>query len=341
MATRMSSIKDVARLAGVSISTVSRVLNNSCPVSADKRERVEEAARQLGYVPNPAARSLLLRKTGVLGVVVPFATGEFFSEFLSGVDQTASDHNYFLLISISHRSDQDLRTAVANLNKRVDGLLVWAPEVRASDVKSLVSHDLPMVFLNSLSHSNGDDLIDFDNYGGMYALASLLIRQGHRDIAFLKGPARAADAKSRLEGYRAALNSHGIATRPELEFDGEYTVEAGFNVVSSILNMPSPPTAIMAPNDQAAIGILRGLREAGVEVPDQMSVTGFDDVPSSRYVTPTLTTAHVPVRKLGEMAIKTLVGRIDGHDRDTDQRLPVEIVVRRSSGPPRMTPLAH
>ena len=187
MATRMSSIKDVARLAGVSISTVSRVLNNSCPVSADKRERVEAAARELGYVPNPAARSLLLRKTGVLGVVVPFATGEFFSEFLSGVDQTASDHNYFLLISISHRSDQDLRTAVANLNKRVDGLLVWAPEVRASDVKSLVSHDLPMVFLNSLSHSNGDDLIDFDNYGGMYALASLLIRQGHRDIAFLTG----------------------------------------------------------------------------------------------------------------------------------------------------------
>jgi LacI family transcriptional regulator len=335
----MSSIRDVAQRAGVSISTVSRVLNNSCPVSADKRERVEEAARELGYIPNPAARSLLLRKTGVLGVVVPFATGEFFSEFLSGVDQTASDHKYFLLISISHRSDEDLRMAVANLNKRVDGLLVWAPEVRASDVKSLVSRDLPTVFLNSLAPSKGDDLIDFDNYGGMYSLASHLIRQGHRDIAFLKGPPRAADAKLRLEGFRAALSSHGMRLRPDLEFDGEYTVEAGYKVVPRVLRITPPPTAIMAPNDQAAIGVLRGLHEAGVRVPEQMSVTGFDDVPSSRYVTPTLTTAHVPVRELGELAIQKLVGRIDGRDGETGERLPVEIVLRRSSGPPRLTPL--
>ena len=335
----MSTIKDVARLAGVSISTVSRVLNKSCPVSPDKRERVEQAAHELGYVPNPAARSLLLRKTGVLGVVVPFATGEFFSEFLSGVDQSASDSDYFLLISMSHRSDDDLRTAVTSLNKRVDGLVVWAPEVRATEVMSLVDRSFPIVFLNSLSPTNGTDLIDFDNFGGMYALASYLIRQGHRDIAFLKGPPRAADAKSRLDGYRAALDAHGIETREGLEFQGEYTVEAGYQVVPSLLSLDPVPTAIMAPNDQSAIGVLRGLHEAGVSVPDQMSVTGFDDILSSRYVTPTLTTAHVPVRELGELAVTTLLARIEGRDRGVEERMPVEIVVRRSSGPPRMANL--
>jgi LacI family transcriptional regulator len=335
----MTTIRDVARLAGVSISTVSRVLNKSCPVSPEKRERVEAAALELGYIPNPAARSLLLRKTGVLGIVVPFATGEFFSEFLSGVDQSASDNNYFLLISISHRSDEDLRTAVANLNKRVDGMVVWAPEVRASDVMSLVDSSLAVVFLNSLSPNNGNDLIDFDNHGGMYALASHLIRQGHRDIAFLKGPPRAADAKSRLDGYRAALNAHGIKPREELEFQGEYTVEAGYALVPRLLSLSPVPTAVMAPNDQSAIGVLRGLHEAGVHVPDQMSVTGFDDIQSSRYVTPTLTTARVPVRELGELAVKTLLGRIEGRDREVKQYMPVEVVVRRSSGPPRLTAL--
>lgn len=335
----MSSIKDVARLADVSISTVSRVLNNSCPVSEEKRERVEKAARDLGYVPNPAARSLLLRKTGVLGVVVPYATGEFFSEFLSGVDQTASDNKYFLLISISHRSDEDLRTAVANLNKRVDGLIVWAPEVRAADVIPLVDPGMPIVFLNSLAPADGNDLIDFDNYGGMQALAAYLIRQGHRDIAFIMGPPRAADAGSRHLGYRSALQSHGLPVRPALEFPGDYTVEAGYQIVPDILKLSPPPTAIMAPNDQAAVGVLRGLHEAGVSVPEQMSVTGFDDVPSSRYVTPTLTTAHVPVRELGELAIRTLVGRIDGRDRDAEERLHVEVVVRRSTGPPRSAPI--
>ncbi len=330
----MSSIKDVARLAGVSISTVSRVLNKSAPVSKDKRVRVEKAARDLGYVPNPAARTLLLRETGVLGVVVPYATGEFFSEFLSGVDQTASDNGRFLLISISHRSDRDLHRALANLNKRVDGLVVWAPEVDAADVAELVGDELPLVFLNSLDSAKGNDLIDFDNYGGMYAVATHLIELGHRDIVFIKGPPRASDAASRLRGFRAALLEHAIELRPGRELQGEYTVEAGYNLVNTILSLEPRPTAIMAPNDQSAVGVLRGLHEAGVVVPDEMSVTGFDDVPSSSFATPTLTTAHVPVRELGEIAIRKLVERIEGRDELAQVHLSVDLVVRNSSGPP-------
>lgn len=336
----MSSIKDVARLAGVSISTVSRVLNDSCPVNEDKRIRVQKVARELGYFPNPAARSLLLRKTGMLGVVVPFATGEFFSDFLSGVDQTASDNDYFLLISISHRSDADLKLAVTNLHRRVDGLIVWAPEMPASEVTSLVGKSTRIVFVNSLHPAKGNDLIDFDNHGGMHAVATHLLGLGHRDIVFIKGPPRAADSSARLSGYRSALADHGLAARPEFELAGDYTVEAGYDLVPEILRMSPLPTAIMAPNDQSAVGVLRGLNQAGVSVPEQMSVTGFDDVPSSRFITPSLTTAHVPVREMGELAIQTIVDRIGGREHDAEELLAVDVVVRRSSAPPRLSTVA-
>ena len=330
----MTTIRDVAKRAGVSTSTVSRVLNKSCPVSSDKRERVEEAARVLGYSPDPTARSLLLRKTGVLGVVLPFATGEFFSEFLSGVDEVTSRNEYVLLISISHRRDEDLTRAISNLYRRVDGMLVWAPEVHASDVLALVGDRTPVVFLNSKVAIDDIDHISFDNFGGMYQIASHLVQLGHRDIAFIKGPPRSADAHMRNEAYRAALRDSGIPLRGELEIEGEYSVEAGYEAVPRILSLSPRPTAIMAPNDQSAFGVLRALHEAGVDVPGEISVSGFDDIPHARYTTPALTTARVQVRPLGELAMETLVSRINGRASFVNEKMGVDLVVRGSSAPP-------
>ncbi|MBT8399859.1 MAG: LacI family transcriptional regulator, partial [Rhodothermia bacterium] len=306
----MSSIKDVASLAEVSISTVSRVLNNSCPVSEDKRQRVLAAAAQLGYVPNPAARSLLLHKTGVIGVVIPFASGEFFSEFLSGVDQTAADREYFLLISISRRNEADLLKAIRSLDKRVDGLVVWAPEMGPSEVINLVSGSTPVLLVNG--HDNGfeSDCVDFDNHGGMTKVVEYLLDLGHRDIAFIAGPPAAVDAKARLKAFREALRKRGVSPQSDLEFRGRFTIEDGFRAAQRILEMARRPTAIVASNDQSAFGALRALREAGVEVPRDISVTGFDDVPSASFFSPPLTTARVPVRRMGEVVINTLLDRI-------------------------------
>ncbi len=331
----MSSIKDVARLAGVSISTVSRVLNDSCPVSEEKRERVLQAAGELGYTPNPAARSLLLRKTGVVGVVLPFATGEFFSEFLSGVDKTTSDNDYFLLISVSHRSETDLQKAVRSFDKRVDGLIVWEPEMIARDVRSLVKSNLPIVFLNTAEWDKTSDAIDFDNFGGILQAVSHLIELGHRDIAFVGGPEPAADARDRRRAYRETLRNHGLAVRPDLEFPGDYTVEAGYRTAKKIAAQTTRPTAVVAGNDQSAFGLLRGLQEAGVSVPDEISLTGFDDIPSSRYINPPLTTVRVPVREMGVLAVDTLVRRIAApHAKARRELLPVELVIRQSTAPP-------
>ncbi len=331
----MSSIKDVAKLAGVSISTVSRVLNETAHVSADKKERVLEAVKQLDYSPNPAARSLLLRKTGVIGVVVPFASGEFFSEFLKGVDQTASDLEYFLLISISHRSEADLRKAIRSLEKRVDGLIVWAPEMKAGEVLGLLSEATHVLLLNTYAEDGESDLVDFDNYGGMCAVVEHLVGLGHRDIAFLGGPSSAVDAKDRLRAYRDTISQSEIPPRPELEFDGDFTVEAGYAAAARIMALQPRPSAVAAANDQSAFGIIRGLLDAGLEVPSDISVTGFDDVPSSRYMYPPLTTARVPVRQMGELAVETLVDRIIENRKEPRRELVnVELVVRMSTGPP-------
>ncbi len=332
----MSSIKDVANLAGVSISTVSRVLNKSCPVSENKRQRVLKAASQLGYVPNPAARSLLLHKTGVVGVVIPYASGEFFSEFLSGVDQTAADREYFLLISISRRNEADLLKAIRSLDKRVDGLVVWAPEMGPTDIIDLVSGSTPVLLVNRHENDIESDCVDFDNYGGMTKVVDYLLDLGHRDIAFIAGPPAAVDAKARLQAFRETLQKRSITHRSDLEFSGRFTIEDGFQAAQRILEMERRPTAIVASNDQSAFGALRALREAGVDVPGDISVTGFDDVPSASFFSPPLTTARVPVRRMGEVVIDTLLDRLVEHRTSFERRtLEVDLIVRQSAAPPR------
>ncbi|MDX1429039.1 MAG: LacI family DNA-binding transcriptional regulator, partial [Rhodothermales bacterium] len=256
----MSGIKDVARRANVSISTVSRVLNDSCPVNEEKRRRVEEAVRELNYVPNPAARSLLLRRTGTLGVVIPFASGEFFSEFLSGVDQTAADRDHFLLISISHRSESDLAEAIRNLDKRVDGLVVWAPEMKAAHVRTLVDETTPLLILNTSEPDSISDFIDFDNYGGMSQIVTYLVDIGHREFAFVGGPSSASDAQQRLQAYRDTLSARGLVPTPEREFEGKFRFEDGYQAARQVLAMSPRPTALIASNDQTAFGVLTALR---------------------------------------------------------------------------------
>ena len=327
-----ATIRDVAQKAGVSISTVSRVLNDTCPVASDKRVRVKKAALELGYTPNPVARSLLSQETGGVGIILPFVSGEFFSEFLNGVDQAAQELDFFLLISTSHHSSDDLKKAMAGMYKRVDGLLVMAPHMTTEAVEALSPDTMPFVFVNTEVASDGTHCVTFDNYGGMYAMTTHLVSQGHRRIAFVKGTENAYDAMERLRGHMQALQDTGIPVSKKLVFDGNYDQKAGFDAVEKILKLEDRPTAVMASNDDCAIGVLSGLREAGIAIPSEMAVTGFDDVPSARYAVPPLSSVHVPVRQLGTAAIDLLVSRLNGDSAEAHLRtLPVELHIRESS----------
>jgi LacI family transcriptional regulator len=328
----MINIKDVARAAGVSVATVSRVQNGSALVKEATRRRVGEIAARLGYTPHGAARSLITSRTNTLGVLLPDLYGEFFSEVIRGIDQTAQQHGYHLLVSSSHDDRSAVETAFRSMRGRVDGLIVMWPEMDETAVPSLPAR-FPVVLLSSPIGPDGFDVITVANYEGAYAMVCHLLDLGHRRIAIIKGVEGNADAAERLRGYRAALATSGIASR-ELEVAGDFNEESGFRATRELLRREVRPTAIFAANDAMAIGALSALREAGLRVPDDMALAGFDDIPMARYLDPPLSTVHVDISALGEHATLRLLAAVRDKERHKHraETLPTTLVLRRSCG---------
>jgi LacI family transcriptional regulator len=279
-------------------------LNGKGVVREETLRQVREAAKALRYVPNVAARSLSSRRSQTIGVVLPDVHGEFFSEVIRGVDLAARAKGYHILVSGSHSDLGEMLEVLETMHGRVDGLVVMAPDVEIAALHPSLPPDLPLVLLNSIDPER--DAITIDNYGGARAMMRHLAELGHERIAFVKGPARNADALERLRGYRDA-----ILDPARLELDGDFTEEAGCRAVREILLAAPRPTAIFAANDSMAVGALAALAEASVAVPGEMSVAGFDDIPIARYVTPPLTTIRVDIADLGRRAFGLLLDAME------------------------------
>lgn len=324
------TIRDVAVRAGVSISTVSRVLNDSAVVADEKRGRVEAAVAALGYRPNPAARTLLGHKTGGIGVVLPYVAGAYFSVFLRGIDRFTSDRGMFLTVASSHRSRPELRAVLEGLVRRVDGLIVMSTEVPAAEIQSWLPPALPTVFVNTDVAGVEATAINFDNREGAELVAEHLVGLGHTVIGFVAGPAGSHDGDERRAGFVGALAAHGLA--PAFEHPGDFTVEGGEAAVAELLACTPRPTAVFAANDDSALGVISGLRAAGLRVPEDVAVAGFDDVPLARLLSPALTTVHAPVDEMGRAAIRRLAARIGGAPADPGLTLlPTALVARDST----------
>lgn len=329
-----TTIRDVAKHAGVSISTVSRVLNNTCAVAEDKRERVQIAARDLGYVPNPNARSLLMKSTGGIGILLPHVSGEFFSEFLTGSDMMAKNNDFFLLISASHHKASEWRAAVQSVYKRVDGLVVMAPQLTPSQLN--LATDVPTIFVNT-PVAGGDrenvDVINFDNAGGVREATNMLLELGHKRFVYLAGPERAFDARERTRGFTDAMHAAGVSDYTILQ--AGYDQSDGREAAAAIARMNPRPTAVLAANDYCALGALAGLLAEGIRVPEDLSLVGFDNVPSAGFSMPPLTSVAVPIRQIGEQALTLLIKRIrEPEEGSSTMELPVEVVVRDTTAPP-------
>lgn len=329
-----ATIHDVARRAGVSIATVSRVLNKSCPVREDKRVLVLEAARVLGYSPNPAALSLLNKRTGTVGLLLPSVHGEFFSELLNSIDEEVQQNGLLLMISSSHRRPDEFQKAIRVLDKRVDGLIVMAPELDALGTASILKTGVPAVFINTYAEGLPADVFNFDNHGGAFALTEHLLEQGHREIALIHGPESAGDAHERARGYRDAMAAAGILDTAPLEVPGGYTRELGYAAAEDLVRSGQLPTAILAANDYCAMGVISALHTLGVRVPDEVAVCGFDGLPSSEYGVPALTSVHVPIGPIGSRAVRRLLARLRGDvvEGEFQQHVvPVGLVERAST----------
>jgi LacI family transcriptional regulator len=328
------TIRDVAKQAGVSVATVSRVLNNSGPVSAGTRERVEQVAEALRYSPHRGAQGLIMRRTRNLGVILPDLYGEFFSEVIRGMDQATQRAGYNLLVSSSHDDRSEIDAAVRAMRGRVDGLVLMTPDTSVGSVEEVIRPSLPVVLMNTPASSARVPTINVDSYGGSYAMVGHLVSGGHERVALIGGDPRNHDARERHRGYAAALRDAGLEARPEWQVRSDFRKSGGWAAVRELMRRAGPrPTAIFAANDAMAVGALSSLQELGLEVPRDVAVAGFDDIPLARYLSPALTSVQVDNSGLGARAVELLLESVDGGSADpVHEVLPTTLVIRRSCG---------
>lgn len=326
-----TTIRDVARAANVSVATVSRALNGQGSVSEAARTRIVEAANALGYVPHGVARSLITRRTQTIGVLLPDLHGEFFSELIRGIDQAARERGFHVLVSSSHGDGRETAMALAAMRGRVDGVLVMSPHVDEGVLARALPAGLPAVLMNTPMPEAPHSAIMIDNRAGAYAMVAHLVTCGYRRIAHVLGPTGNHDAQERERGYREAL-AQLLPEATPICIPGDFTEASGRRAGEAILAMPQPPDAVFASNDMMAIGCLFAFADAGMAVPRDIALAGFDDVPIARYVTPALTTVRVRIADLGQRAFEQLASALaaGAPAAPTTQTLPTELVVRQS-----------
>lgn len=329
--------RDVAREAGVSVATVSRVLNNSGPVKEATRERVREAARQLRFTPNSTARNLSTRTTGTIGVLLPDLHGEFFSELIRGIDQVAQRRGYHLLVSSAHNQPHQLESAVHAMRGRVDGLILMASGIEATTLEHTLPDHLPVGLINAETDRSRYDVVNIDNCGGARAMTEHLLRLGHRDIRMIAGADANRDALERMRGFQLALAAAGIARPDDCVVPGDFSEVSGARATRQLLAEAVPPTAIFAANDSMAVGAWSAVRAAGLSVPADVAVVGFDDIPIAAFIDPPLTTVRVSIARVSELLTERLftsirAGNTNAHTQET---VPTELVIRGSCGAER------
>jgi len=333
------SIKDIAQVANVTPGTVSRALRDSPRVNPETKKRIQKIADQMGYSPDAQARSLVEGRTRTIGVVVTTMADPFIGGIVQAIETSANDHGYSLILASSaDSSDREIAAAETLQSKRVDGVIVTSSRVGALHQGRLERLGVPVVMINSLVQHRGRHMfsIGVDNrHGGVLATEHLL-QLGHRRIAYVASPDDRSDNMERLAGYHEALAGAGIDPDPALQVRGTGRAYGGERALPVFRALLDPPSAVFCYNDMTAIGLIHAAHAAGLSVPQDLAVVGFDDIVFARYVHPPLTTVAQPVAELGRGAMETVLSLLQDGDVDpggsTDRMLPGRLVVRASSG---------
>jgi DNA-binding LacI/PurR family transcriptional regulator len=328
------TISDVARLAGVSISTVSRVVNGTGPVAEETVAHVRQAIETLNYTPSAAARSLAGRKTKTIGLILPQISGAFFAPMLLGIESAARQAGFGLLVHAHGPANGDNPVSVGPHN--ADGVLVFTSCLDDQEIAQLHAEGVPVVLLfRTPPHGLDIPAIFFENTDATQRLVTHLIEaHGRKQIAFLQGPAGNEESAQREAGYRAALAAHRIAVNPELVGAGNFTEMDARRTVEAWLRRGLAFDAIFTGDDDAATGAIMALRAAGRRVPEDVAVVGFDDAPYARLIEPPLTTVRAPIEEAGLQAVRQLISVVQTGKAGGLMRLPTEVVIRRSCGCP-------
>lgn len=329
-------IRDVARRAGVSISTVSRVTNGKGTVNREMADRVWRAVRELNYQPDPQARALVSGRSHIIGLMVTEITNPFFPELIQRFEQLAVENGYEVLLASTANDPASIAMSVRRvLQRKVDGVAVMMFGREAPVLEELASHSVPLVVMDGAPAFPNIDAVRVNYEEGIRQAVEHLVSLNHRTIAFVSGPLEQASARLRREAFEKAMRSCHQKLRPDLILEGDHTLEGGIAAMSQLLTGDPPPTAVVCSNDLTAIGVLHCLFEAGKQVPGDFSVIGFDDVHIAQFMLPPLTTVRMSCADIAQVAFSTLRHRIEvGAARHVTHPVGTKLIVRQTTGAP-------
>jgi LacI family transcriptional regulator len=332
------TIEEIARLADVSRSTVSRVLNNHPNVRAEVREKVLRVVQEHNYTPNAAARSLASSRSNVVSLVVPRSAATLFADpffplVIQGISEACTSAGYFLMLSmLSAELERPFYNRVLR-GRHFDGVIMLSSDVDDPLLPQLIRDQMPLVLVGRHPYLDEVATVDVENREGARLATAHLIRLGYRRIATITGPQNMAAGIDRRDGYKQALTAAGIVIDPALVVEGDFTQESGYSGMGRLLALPDRPRAVFAASDTMAFGAMRAISEAGLRMPEQVALVGFDDVPAAAYSSPPLSTIHQPCVELGAAAVRALVAQIDTPAApQAAVRLPTALVVRGTCG---------
>ena len=330
----MATMKEVAKLAEVSVATVSRVLNNKPNVSPELRSRVLQAVEKLNYKRNRVARSLRAKTSLIIGLVISDIQNPFFTSVVRGVEDVAYAHGYTLLLCNSDEDPTKERLYIdIMLAERVAGVII-SPVAEVDNYSSvLLQAGVPVVAMDRRMRDLEVDTVVINNVEGVYQAVGHLIEQGHRRIGFIGGPTRTTTGRERQEGYQKALAEHGLELDQALIKIGDFKQDSGYQMACQLLEMDDPPTAIFTANNLMTLGALNAIHEKKLSIPQEVAIVGFDDMSWAQSLAPPLTAVAQPTYELGRTAADLLLRRIGDPNRPTEQIcLEANLVVRESSG---------
>ncbi|ENJ1574122.1 substrate-binding domain-containing protein [Vibrio parahaemolyticus] len=330
----MATMKDIAKLAGVSTSTVSHVINKTRFVSEEISERVNNAAKELNYyAPSALARSLKVNRTKTIGMLVTTSTNPFFGEVVKGVERSCYHKGYSLILCNTEGDNERMRQSINTLlQKRVDGLILMCSSLEGERIDVFERYpDIPVVVMDWGPMLFTSDKIQDNSLRGGYLAAKYLIDCGHTEIGCITGPLIKHQAQMRYEGYKRAMNEAALEFNANWIIESDFECEGGYQAFKKMAERGTLPSSIFVSNDMMAMGVINAANELGIKVPDDLSIIGYDDIHIAKFMSPSLTTIHQPKYRLGQAAVETLVRRLDDKSNEAQVvQLEPTLVVRNS-----------
>lgn len=326
------TIIDVAREAGVSYGTVSRVINDSPNVKEETREKVKEVIDRLGFVGNRSARSLVSGKSHVIGLLIPDLGTAYIGEIIRGIDMEMESAHYNLMLYTTHRRETKESGYISSLiQSGVDGVILILPRNPAKYLEKLRSLNFPYVLVDHQGIDDRGPAVGATNFQGAFDATEYLIQLGHRRIALITGSMDLGCSQERLKGYQEAMKKHSVQIDPEWIVEGDFEQTTGYEKALKLISLSNRPTAIFASNDMMAFGAMNAVRDKGLKIPGDISIVGFDDIFQSSQTMPGLTTVHQPLEQMGREATRMLVEMMAEREIKSGKiELPTKLVLRDS-----------